>query len=168
MIWVENNNRGKERDLSDLLNTHQVQPTEVKTSRQGKDHHHSLDSKLTKSRSYLGREYHGFTLGYWGHGSHQQGWRICSSFKEFRGGTSTLKWFFELFAEDMLAAESWEYWEHPSTSTCGKSNVLMGRAGVGGTYVESLENFRKGTGAEQAFILSCGDTSAKRKFFSGN
>ncbi|KAB8261293.1 hypothetical protein BDV32DRAFT_121573 [Aspergillus pseudonomiae] len=41
------------KHLSDLLNTHQVRPTEVKTSRQGKDHHHSLDgrhsNKLTEA-----------------------------------------------------------------------------------------------------------------------
>ncbi|KAJ5275104.1 Nucleic acid-binding OB-fold [Penicillium chrysogenum] len=32
-----------EEDLSDLLDTHQDRPTEVKTSRPGQDHHHSLD-----------------------------------------------------------------------------------------------------------------------------
>ncbi|KAL4750669.1 hypothetical protein BDW72DRAFT_175600, partial [Aspergillus terricola var. indicus] len=31
--------------LSDLLDTHQVRPTEVKTPRQGQDHHHSLDQR---------------------------------------------------------------------------------------------------------------------------
>lgn len=46
------------KHLSDLLNTHQIWPTEVKTSRQGKDHHHSLDkrhsNKLTEaSRSQI-------------------------------------------------------------------------------------------------------------------
>ncbi|KAL4982692.1 hypothetical protein BDW68DRAFT_50587 [Aspergillus falconensis] len=31
--------------LSDLLDTHQARPTEVKTPRQGQDHHHSLDQR---------------------------------------------------------------------------------------------------------------------------
>ncbi|KAL3429897.1 hypothetical protein BDV09DRAFT_179516 [Aspergillus tetrazonus] len=36
--------------LSDLLNTHQVRPTEVKTPRQGQDHHHSLDQAPTRNK----------------------------------------------------------------------------------------------------------------------
>jgi hypothetical protein len=37
----------KNQGLSDLLDTHQVQPTEVKTPKQGKDHHHSLEDVPT-------------------------------------------------------------------------------------------------------------------------
>ena len=42
------------QNLSDLLDAHQDRPTEVKTSRQGKDHHHFLDqSKTTTARPKL-------------------------------------------------------------------------------------------------------------------
>jgi hypothetical protein len=68
---------GSGEDLSDLLHTHQVRPTEVKTPNQGQDHHHSLDvrniSEETKSFD-RGGSINGFTLGCGGHGSHQQGW----------------------------------------------------------------------------------------------
>ena len=39
----------EERHLSDLLDTHQVGPTEVKTSQPGQDHHHSLDQTVPLS-----------------------------------------------------------------------------------------------------------------------
>lgn len=43
------NTQIKKQGLSDLLDTHQVQPTEVKTPKQGKDHHHSLEKTARRS-----------------------------------------------------------------------------------------------------------------------
>lgn len=48
-IWIVDYHLAKRRKqgLSDLLDTHQVQPTEVKTPKQGKDHHHSLEKSAS-------------------------------------------------------------------------------------------------------------------------
>ncbi|KAJ5194537.1 Nucleic acid-binding OB-fold [Penicillium cinerascens] len=84
----------RNQDLSDLLDTHQDQPTEVRRRDQVKiittswTEHADAASSTRASR---GGSPNGFTLGHRGHSSHQQGWRFCGSFKELNGGTSTLK-----------------------------------------------------------------------------
>jgi len=83
----------KKQDLSDLLDTHQARPTEVRRRDQVKiittpwTEHADTASSTRASR---GGSPNGFTLGHRGHSSHQQGWRFCGSFKELYGGTSTL------------------------------------------------------------------------------
>ena len=44
---IHSNSTPSIKHLSDLLDAHQARPTEVKTSQQGKDHHHSLDQRKT-------------------------------------------------------------------------------------------------------------------------
>ena len=76
------------KHLSDLLDTHQDQPTEVRRRDQVKIITTPWHETQTLQAARVTREAgaHGFTLGRRGHSSHQQGWRFCGSFKELRRG----------------------------------------------------------------------------------
>ncbi|KAJ5791693.1 Nucleic acid-binding OB-fold [Penicillium psychrosexuale] len=74
-----------EEDLSDLLDTHQDRPTEVR-------HRDQTETQtLRTARVTVEAGVKRFHFRASRTCSHQQGWRFCGSFKEFRKGTSTLK-----------------------------------------------------------------------------
>ncbi|KAJ5142777.1 Nucleic acid-binding OB-fold [Penicillium bovifimosum] len=74
-----------EEDLSDLLDTHQDRPTEVRRRDQ------TETQTLRTARVTVEAEVKRFHFRASRTCSHQQGWRFCGSFKELRKGTSTLK-----------------------------------------------------------------------------
>ncbi|KAJ5560754.1 Nucleic acid-binding OB-fold [Penicillium sp. DV-2018c] len=82
-----------EEDLSDLLDTHQDRPTEVRRRDQVKiiTTPWTETQTLQAARVTVEAGVKGFHFRASRTCSHQQGWRFCGSFKELRKGTSTLK-----------------------------------------------------------------------------
>ncbi|KAJ5497591.1 Nucleic acid-binding OB-fold [Penicillium fimorum] len=82
-----------EEDLSDLLDTHQDRPTEVRRRDQVKiiTTPWTETQTLRAARVTVEAGVKRFHFRASRTCSHQQGWRFCGSFKEFRKGTSTLK-----------------------------------------------------------------------------
>ncbi|KAJ5455446.1 Nucleic acid-bindingOB-fold, partial [Penicillium sp. IBT 31633x] len=74
-----------EEDLSDLLDTHQDRPTEVRRQDQTETQTPQA-ARVTVEAGVKGLHFRASRTY-----SHQQGWRFCGSFKELRKGTSTLK-----------------------------------------------------------------------------
>ncbi|KAJ5178665.1 Nucleic acid-binding OB-fold [Penicillium coprophilum] len=82
-----------EENLSDLLDTHQDRPTEVRRRDQVKiiTTPWTETQTLRAARVTVEAGVKRFHFRASRTCSHQQGWRFCGSFKEFRKGTSTLK-----------------------------------------------------------------------------
>ncbi|KAJ5887705.1 Nucleic acid-binding OB-fold [Penicillium taxi] len=102
MLCVKNQTTNQQnvkilRNLSDLLDTHQDRPTEVR--------HRDQTGTLTLQAVGVTVEAEVKRLHFRASRtcSHQQGWRFCGSYKEFRKETSTLKRFFELQVEEKSA-----------------------------------------------------------------